>query len=101
MLGCKLHTSVATSFTSNIVLRIQSINIMLLSCQECFNMIDKLKNNKVKRILPIVVICALQIRVLVLACTQIFKMVLFAFKQILGRANVSLLIDPVDNGINA
>lgn len=98
---CELHSKIAPCCTSNVVFRVQGINIMLLSCQEIFNVINVLKNNKIERIRPIVVVSALQRRVLMLACLQITKMMLFAMKQIFCRANIPMLIDTIDNGVNA
>ncbi len=74
---------------------------MLFSFQEILNVFYKLKDNEIECIWPIMVISALQMRVLVLACLQIAKMMLFALKQVFCRANIPLLIDTVDNGIDA
>jgi len=49
----------------------------------------------------ITVIGSLQVRILMLTCFQVSEMMLLAVQEIFGRANIDMLIEAIDNGINA
>src|SRR6266568_6576358 len=98
---CVCHTKIAPCRTRNVVLRVHGINVILPSCQEIFDVINKLKHNKEKRIRTIEVIGTLQMAVLMDMGLQISKMMLLSIEEIFRRANIKMLVDTIDNGVNA
>src|SRR6266568_4768661 len=74
VLRSKFHAQVAPSSTSNVVLRIERVNIMLLACKKVFHMPNVFEDVKAKRIRTIIVEGALQMRIFMLARFQIAHM---------------------------
>ena len=75
--------------------------MILLSCQEKLNVFNMFNHAKEESIRTIVIIGTLQMIVFMVACFQIMEMMLLTVEKILRRANIHMLIDKVDNGINA
>src|SRR5713226_3910288 len=78
--------------TSNVILWIKGVNIMLLSPNQIFSLLNMLNDDEKKLIRAIESIGTLQMGVSMFSCFQVFKMLTTSPEKTYSRANIKMRI---------